>query len=86
MYHACLDKHFPVHFCSNPQYEIEDYNFVTGECKVLMPFCVDLRKKNGACGNEGHGWIYRGIDMPEYTPLLFEVWQKIKKFCRMFVS
>ena len=72
------------HLCDNPQYEIEDYNYVTGERRYISPSCYDLREKKGACGYEGHGWIYKGADLEEYEPLLFEIKRKIKRFIEVF--
>ena len=68
------------HVCDNPQYEIEDYNYITGKRRYIAPSCYDLRDKNGKCGYEGNGWIYKGIEIEEYEPIFFMIKRKIKQF------
>lgn len=64
--------------CNNPDYYVEDPNYVTGEMFVIRPHCCDARKSADLCSAEGRGW-QQGQLSTQTTNLLTKIYNFLFK-------
>lgn len=64
--------------CDNPDYYVEDPNYVTGEMFVIRPHCRDARESADLCSAEGRGW-QQGQLSTQATNLLTKFYNSLFK-------
>lgn len=76
-YHRETGGMLTFHLCDNPDYEVEEPDYVTGELLFSSPSCYSLRDSKEKCGPEGRGWSELNVKKSPNSKLQ-ELWEEIK--------
>ena len=64
-----------VLICDNPDYYVDDPDYVTGTLYAIRHYCRDARDSTDMCGSSGQGWKQK-----PYEPLAWDLFRAIRKF------